>query len=106
MGANESTELTLYEAMKVGNTSLDAGVYTLYAIPSEGQMTVVINKATHVWGAYSYDEALDVARISVPLTEGDESLEAFSMIFEKAGENAATLHMGWDYYRAALTFTK
>ena len=106
MGANESTELTLYEAMKVGNTSLDAGVYTLYAIPSEGQMTVIINKATHVWGVYSYDEALDVARISVPLTQGDESLEAFSMIFEKAGENAVTLHMGWDYYRAALTLTK
>ena len=106
MGANEATELTLYEAMKVGNTSLEAGVYTLYAIPSEGQMTVIINKATHVMGAYSYDQKMDAARITIPLTEGDESLEAFSMIFEKSGEQAATLHMGWEYYRAALTFSK
>lgn len=106
MGANEATELTLYESLKVGNTSLEAGVYTLYAIPSESQMTIVINRATHVWGTDSYNEALDVARVSVPLTEGDQSLEAFSMIFEKEGEQGVTLHMGWDYYRAALTFTK
>ena len=50
MGANESTELTLYIPMKVGGTSLPAGTYTMYALPSEGEMTIIINKATHVWG--------------------------------------------------------
>ena len=53
MGANESTELTLYTPMKVGSTKLAAGSYTLYAIPNGEQMTIIINKATHVWGAYS-----------------------------------------------------
>ncbi|MDA0794770.1 MAG: DUF2911 domain-containing protein [Bacteroidetes bacterium] len=105
MGANESTELTLYTPMKVGSTSLAAGRYTMYAIPSEGQMTIIINKATHVWGAYSYSEDLDVARITVPLTEAGDSLEAFSMIFEKS-DKGMDLHLGWGYFRAVLEFSK
>jgi hypothetical protein len=32
--------------------------------PSEGEMTIIINKATHVWGAYMYNKELDVARIA------------------------------------------
>lgn len=106
MGANESTELTLYIPMKVGGTSLPAGTYTMYALPSEGEMTIIINKATHVWGAYMYNKELDVARIAIPLTEGDESIEAFSMIFEGTGDDMMDLHLGWDYYRATLRFSK
>ena len=62
MGANESTELTLYTPMKVGGASLDAGSYTMYAIPSDGEITVIINKATHVWGAYSCRTDIDGVR--------------------------------------------
>ena len=105
MGANESTELTLYTPMKVGSTKLAAGSYTLYAIPNGEQMTIIINKATHVWGAYSYNQDMDVARVNVPLTEGNESLEAFSMAFEK-GTSGVDLHLGWGYYRAKVSFTK
>lgn len=106
MGANESTELTLYIPMKVGGTSIAAGTYTMYALPSEGEMTIIINKATHVWGAYMYNKELDVARITIPLMEGDESVEAFSMIFEGTGDDMMDLHLGWDYYRATLRFSK
>ncbi|MDA9844275.1 DUF2911 domain-containing protein [Flavobacteriaceae bacterium] len=105
LGANESTELTLYSPMKVGGNSLEAGRYTMYAIPSEGQMTIIINKATSVWGAYSYSKDLDVARVTVPLTEGSDSIEAFSMIFEEA-DMGMDLHLGWGYFRAKLEFRK
>ncbi|MDC3276645.1 DUF2911 domain-containing protein [Flavobacteriaceae bacterium] len=106
MGANESTELTLFIPMKLGGDSLDAGSYTMYAIPSEGQMTIIINKATHVWGAYSYKEEMDVARVTVPLNEVDDSLEAFSMIFQEGVNGAMDLHLGWEYYRAKISLTK
>lgn len=106
MGANESTELTLYIPMKVGGTSIPAGTYTMYALPSEGELTIIINKATPVWGAYKYNNELDVARIAIPLMEGDESVEAFSMIFENKGDDMMDLHLGWEYYRATLQFSK
>ena len=105
MGANESTELTLFVPMRVGETTIDSGSYTMYAIPAEGQMTLIINKATHVWGAYSYNKDLDVARVKVPLLKGDDSLEAFSMIFKKSSDSAMDLHFGWGTYRGTLKFT-
>lgn len=105
MGANESTELTLYLPMKIGGTSISKGSYTLYAIPFENEMTLIINKATNVWGAYSYKKELDVIRVKAPLKEVEESLEAFSMIFDKE-ESGMVLHMGWGNYRAAFSFKK
>jgi len=104
MGANEATELTLYTPMNVGKTKLAEGSYTLYAIPAEDEMTIIINKAIHVWGAYSYKQDLDVARVTVPLTEG-EPLEAFSMAFKKSSAGV-DLHMGWGNYRAKVSFSK
>ena len=105
MGANESTELTLYLPMKIGGTSIPKGSYTLYAIPFENEMTLIINKATNVWGAYSYKEELDVIRVKAPLKKVEESLEAFSMIFDKE-ESGMVLHMGWGNYRSAFSFKK
>ena len=105
MGANESTELTLYLPMKIGGTSIPKGSYTLYAIPFENEMTLIINKATNVWGAYSYKKELDVIRVKAPLKDVEESLEAFSMIFDKE-ESGMVLHMGWGNYRSAFSFKK
>jgi len=104
-GANEATEITFNAPMKLGGTTIPVGSYSLYTIPGESEWTVIINKATNVWGAYSYDEAMDVARIQVPVQEGKESLEAFSMAFE-AVDSGAHLHMGWDTVRVAVPFTK
>ena len=58
-------------------------------------MTLIINKATNVWGAYSYKKELDVIRVKAQLKEVEESLEAFSMIFDKE-ESGMVLHIGWE----------
>ena len=65
---------------------ISKGSYTLYAIPFENEMTLIINKATNVWGAYSYKKELDVIRVKAPLKEVEESLEAFSMILIKKNQ--------------------
>ena len=68
-------------------------------------MTVIVNKATHVWGAYSYNEDLDVVRVNVPLTESADSIEAFSMTIEGVNDGLH-LHMGWGAFRVKVPFTK
>lgn len=105
LGANEATELTLYSDMKLNDKSIPAGSYTLYAIPAENKMTIIINSATHVWGVYSYKKENDITRITVPLVEVDELLEVFSMAFE-AKDNGFHLHMGWGHFRVAVPFVK
>jgi hypothetical protein len=103
-GANEAAELTLYTDMKLGDTNVKAGTYTFYVIPGDTEWTAIISKDLNVWGSYFYNEANDVARLSVPVTSGD-SLEAFSIAFDES-ENGVTMHLGWDTLRIAVPFTK
>jgi len=104
-GANEAAELTLYQPMMLGDTKVPAGTYTFYIIPGEDAWTAIINKDLNVWGSYFYKKDQDVARLSVPVTEADESLEAFSIAFEEV-ENGVHMHLGWGTKRAAVPFTK
>lgn len=104
-GANEAAELTLYTDMNLGDTAVKAGTYTFYVIPGEKEWTAIINTDLNVWGSYFYNADNDVARLTVPVTEGKESLEAFSIAFE-AAENGVHMHMGWGTTRIAVPFTK
>lgn len=103
-GANEAAELTLYTDMKLGDTPIKAGEYTFYTIPGDTEWTVIISKDLNVWGSYFYNEANDVARLTVPVTSGD-FLEAFSIAFEEA-EGGVHMHLGWGTTRIAVPFTK
>ena len=103
-GANESTEIIFNKSVKIGDTVIKPGTYSLYSIPSEGNMTVIINTAKNTWGAYNYNKDNDVVRINLAVQSGDEELEALSMVF--TGEkNNAKLHMGWGYSRVEMPFT-
>jgi hypothetical protein len=104
-GANEAAEITLYKDMNLGQTKIKAGTYTLYSIPEKDSYTIIINKDLNVWGSYFYKQENDVARLSVPVTEATESLEAFSMAFTKT-DNGIVLNMGWDKMRIAVPFTE
>ena len=104
-GANEAAELTLYVPMMLGDTKVPAGTYTFYVIPGEKEWTAIVNKDLNVWGSYFYKEDEDIARLSVPVTEADKSLEAFSIAFEEA-KDGVHMHLGWGKKRAAVPFTK
>lgn len=104
-GANEASELTLYKDMKLGNTLVKAGTYTFYMIPGDKEWTAIINKDLNVWGSYFYNEAQDVARISVPVSTDDESLEAFSIYFDDT-PNGIDMHLGWGTTRVVVPFKK
>ena len=70
---------------------MKAGTYSLFTNPGEKEWTVILNSATNVWGAYSYDKAKDVVRVSGKVSKSDKSIEAFSMAFGKKKE----LFMAW-----------
>jgi hypothetical protein len=91
--------------MKLGGTKVPAGTYTFYLIPGKKEWTAIINTYLNVWGSYFYKEENDVARLSVPVSNNNKSLEAFSMAFEPS-DDGVHLHMGWDKVRVAVPFTK
>lgn len=103
LGANEAVEVTLYKDMNLGSTPVKAGTYTMYAMPNDGKWTIILNSDLNVWGSYFYNEDNDVARITVPVTTEDESIEYFGMEFLPV-DKGAHLHMAWGNARVEVPF--
>ena len=100
-GANEAPEITFYKDAKIGGTAISAGTYSLFTIPGEGEWTIILNKNLNQWGAYSYDEGADLARIKVAATSDGKSLDEFSITFKEV-EGGAHMIMGWGSTRVAV----
>jgi hypothetical protein len=95
LGANEATEIEFYQNVKINNTKIKKGRYTMYCIPYADKWTIIINKETDTWGSFKYDMKKDVVRIDVPVQKQTEITESFAMVFEKAIAGA-NLIIVWD----------
>lgn len=104
LGANEATEIEFFRDVMVKETRLPKGRYTLYAIPTPTQWTVIFNKETDLWGAFKYDEKSDALRISLPVQQNKVPVEALSMNFF-ATSTGADLAMAWDEVTVVLPIT-
>lgn len=104
-GANEATEITLYQDMLVAGKTIKKGTYTLFTIPQENEWTIILNNSTNIWGAYDYHVEQDVARITVPVKQAPTRIEALSMTFEPI-DNGAKLQIGWDDRYVEVPFKK
>lgn len=102
-GANEATELSVYVPMSLGGTSIKPGTYSLFTIPGDTEWTVILSSDLNVWGSYFYNAKNDIAKITVPVTKGKDSIEAFSMVFTPS-EEGVHLNMGWGNLRVAVPF--
>lgn len=104
LGANEATELELFQPVIVNKTRVKKGRYTLYAIPKENSWTIILNKETDTWGSFKYDPAKDVVRMELPVSREETPSEYFSAAFEKNGKGLA-LKMKWDSVAVSLPFS-
>jgi hypothetical protein len=101
LGANENTEIYFAKSVTIGEKKIKAGTYSLFAIPQKDKWTIIVNKQTNRWGAFTYDETKDVVRVSVPVTKLEKVVEAFSMTFTELADGA-NLMMAWDTTQVAL----
>ena len=94
-GANEATEVTIDRDVLVNNEPLAAGTYTLFTIPHASGWTIIFNKELGQWGAFDYDEQLDVLRVDVPSQETDQVSELFVIDFQ-AEDTVVNMQLHWD----------
>ncbi|MCC5925754.1 MAG: DUF2911 domain-containing protein [Bacteroidetes bacterium] len=94
-GADEATEITLTGDVDFGGVSVPAGHYALFTIPGENEWTVILNRGLGQWGAFRYNEELDVTRITVPVEQLDEVWEAFRIQLENV-EGVVHMTLRWD----------
>jgi len=100
-GANEATALNTAIDLNIGGAKVPAGKYTLYTLPSEGTWKLIINKQTGQWGT-QYDESQDLARVDMKKTSLPQSVEQFTISFDKKDENTANLNLDWENTRVSV----
>ncbi len=68
IGANNATEITFKKDGKFAGKPVKAGTYSLFAIPTEKEWTLILNSELKQWGAYKYEEikGKDVLKVTVP----------------------------------------
>jgi hypothetical protein len=100
-GANEATTLNAEVDLNIGGVKVPAGKYTLYTLPSEGTWKLIINKQTGQWGT-QYDESQDLARVDMKKSALPQSVEQFTISFDKKSEGMAELNLDWENTRVSV----
>jgi hypothetical protein len=96
-GANSATSLVTDVDLMIGSAHVPKGEYTLYTLPTAGGWTLIINKQTKQWGT-EYNQAQDLVRVPLRLTQSQSPVEAFTIWLIPAAGNAAAkgeLRMAW-----------
>lgn len=96
LGANETTEVTFFEAVTVGGTEIKKGTYGIMATPNKDNWEVTFHTNIPTWGTYNHDEKSNVASITVPTQKTGEMVEALSMLFEKKSDKEVHLIIAWE----------
>jgi len=101
-GANEATALKTEADLDINGTTVPAGSYTLFALPEQGKMTLIISKENGEWGTNYPGEQKDFARIPTTFTTGDKTTEQFTITLDKKSENSALLNLTWENWNASV----
>jgi hypothetical protein len=104
-GANEATSLNTEGDIQIGGTAVPAGSYTLFVLPEQGKMTLIISKKTGEWGIPYPGEEFDLARIPMKFTSGNAPVEQFTISFDKTSDNSARLALAWEDWKALVPVT-
>ncbi|MCK0130143.1 DUF2911 domain-containing protein [Flavobacteriaceae bacterium F08102] len=96
-GANEATEVKFYKDVQFGEIKVPAGTYVLLTIPYKDEWEIILNSQLDVWGAFQYNPNYDIARMTVPVSRGEE-LAVFSIDFSEKRDKIQMV-LGWGQTR-------
>ncbi len=99
-GANEATRVTFSKSIRVADTPIEAGTYSLWSIPGPARWQIVLNQETGQWGT-QYNDGLDVARVEVPIRVQPEAVENFKIYFEDKPDGAEMI-LSWAHTEAVV----
>jgi len=102
-GANQATVLETSGDLTVAGTTVPAGKYSLWTIPSPGGWKLIVNKNTGQWGT-DYDAQYDLARLEMKVESLPQPVEQFTIAIEPKGKRGV-LKLEWEKTRASIPFS-
>ena len=101
-GANEATTIEFSHDVTIDNTSVPAGKYSLFILPTQKDATFIINKNANLMGTNGYNQEDDVVRTTVK-AEYLNHMEWLQFSFSKLRKNSALLSMHWEDFSVGFT---
>jgi hypothetical protein len=101
-GANSATRISFSTPVTLEGAKVDAGAYELFTIPAKAEWTVILQKVSKQWGAYTYDQKNDVLRVTVKPVETAEPVETFTIEFSDIKAESANLNLCWEGTRVPI----
>lgn len=103
-GANEATAIHLEGPAVIGGIELDAGSYSLYTLPNDGEWEVFLNSSVERWGIPISPEVREseIGSFTVTPEATDGMVETLAFSFESTGDDAGELVMEWENTRIRI----
>jgi len=99
-GANAATQFNTSMDLIVGGTTVPAGKYTLWTLPTPTGWKLIINKQTGQWGT-EYHPEQDLARVDAKVETLTAPVEQFVIAFEPG-----TITFTWDRTKVTVPVAK
>jgi hypothetical protein len=104
-GANAATTLKTDADLTIGDLSVPAGTYTLFAdISNPDQWTLIVSKDTGEWGL-AYNGADDLGRVTMHMSKPPHTLENLRWTITGPGEGKGRMTVAWENHSASVPFT-
>ncbi len=100
-GANRATTFEASGDFTFGGKKVAAGKYSLLTIPGVSEWTVILNSVADLPGTRGYDEAKDVARVTLQPTTSP-ARERMTFIFSNTTDDATRLDLEWADLRLSI----
>ena len=93
-GANDATAIELSRAITITGSRLEAGKYSIWAIPDPIEWTIIFSRAADVFHQPYPGEEHDALRLTIAPTTGDH-VETLAFYFPVVEKKDAELHLHW-----------
>ena len=101
LGANEATIITLGDDVTIEGQPLARGSYSLHAIPTPEEWTIIFNKVAEQWGSYNYKQEEDALRVTVK-PEAGPFVERMLFTFDDITDESALVTLAWEKLRVSF----
>ncbi|MBW8360284.1 MAG: DUF2911 domain-containing protein [Weeksellaceae bacterium] len=101
-GANSATKITFEQSVTVGGKVVPAGSYGMFVVPTDKEWKIILNKDAQQWGAYQYDEKLNVVDITVPVQKLMDKQEWFEIELNPVDDHAVDMVIKWDVAKVTV----
>ena len=104
-GANRNTVITFSDDVTIDGTTLKAGSYAIYIIPSEKSWEVIFYTDTNNWGnPQEWDDSKVAVKATAQIYELPVDIETYTITFDDLTNNSANLGIMWEKAYVAVKF--